>query len=333
MAPHPQKLTVTHRAWPLARPLTTRHGVESTVDVVLVEIADGDSRGRGECVPQTRFGESIDSVLATLNGLKTAVSGGLSRDTLAQRLPPGAVRNALDCAFWAIDADRAYCTVAELAGLPAPKPVMTAFTIPLDTPASMAAMAEANRTRPLIKLDLGDDADLARVGAVRQAAPAARLIVDAHEGWDLARLRDYLPALIDARVELIEQPLPADADAALAGFDSPIPFCADESCRTVADLDTVAGRYGAIAIGLNKAGGLTEALALAAEAKRRGLRTMVSGGLCTSLGIAPALLVAQQADIVDLDGPLRLATDRGSALRYDGSTLHPAEPRLWGGPV
>jgi L-alanine-DL-glutamate epimerase-like enolase superfamily enzyme len=181
-------------------------------------------------------------------------------------------------------------------------------------------------------LEFLGDGDVERVRAVRQAAPAARLIVDANESWTEAQLREYLPMLVDCRVALIEQPLPADADDALARLEHPIPLCADESCRTRADLDRLDGKYAAINIKLDKAGGLTEALALAAEAKRRGLRIMVGGAISTSLGIAPALLLAQQAEIVDLDGPLRLALDRGAGLRYDGGTIHPPDPKLWGGP-
>jgi L-Ala-D/L-Glu epimerase len=332
MAPHPQRLTVTRRAWMLARPLMTANGAETKIDVVVAEISDGDSRGRGECVPLARYGESLDSVVATLEALKGEVSSGLNRETLQNALPPGAARNALDCAFWDIDAKRAYCSVTELAGLGAVPPLMTAFTVAFDTPDKMAELAAANRTRPLLKLELGGDGDVERVRAVRQAAPAARLIVDANESWNEAQLRDYLPMLVDLRVALIEQPLPADADDALARLEHPIPLCADESCRTLADLDRLDGKYQAINIKLDKAGGLTEALAVAAEAKRRGLRIMVGGVVSTSLGIAPALLVAQQADIVDLDGPLRLALDRGAGLRYDGSTIHPPDPKLWGGP-
>ena len=332
MAPHPQRLTVTRRAWALAQPFTTAHGAETAADVVVAEISDGDARGRGEAVPLRRFGESIDSVVAALEGMKAAIASGLSRDTLQRALPPGAARNALDCAFWDIDANRAYRSVAELAGLGAAKPVVTAFTISLDTPEKMAELAAANRARPLLKLKLGGDGDVERVRAVRQAAPAARLIVDADESWNEAQLCEYMPMLLDLRVELIEQPLPADADDALARVEHPIPLCADESCRTLADLDRLDGRYQPINIKLDKAGGLTEALALAAEAKRRGLRIMVGGVTSTSLGIAPALLVAQQAVIVDLDGPLRLALDRGAGLRYDGSTIHPPDPKLWGGP-
>ncbi len=319
MAPHPQRLTVTRRGWALARPITTAHGVETTADVVIAEISDGDSRGRGECVPITRYGESIDSVVAALDAMKGAVFSGLERETLQRALPPGAARNALDCAFWDIDAKRAYRTVAELAGLGAMTPVATAFTLARDTPEKMAEMAAANRARPLLKLKLGGEGDVDLVRAVRNAAPASRLIVDANEGWSESQLGDIMPVLADLRVELIEQPLPADDDDALARVEHSVPLCADESCRTLADLDRLDGKYEAVNIKLDKAGGLTEALALAAEAKRRGFRIMVGGMVGTSLGIAPALLVAQQAEIVDLDGPLLLASDRVPGLRYDGS--------------
>jgi L-Ala-D/L-Glu epimerase len=333
MAPHPQRLTVTRRAWALARPITTAHGIKATVDVVVAEISDGDSRGRAEAVPLQRYGESIDSVVATLDAMKGAIVSGLNRETLQRALPPGAARNALDCAFWDIDAKRAYRGVAELAGLGAVKPVMTAFTIALDTPEKMAEQAAANRTRPLLKLKLGGDGDIERVAAVRRAVPASRLIVDANESWNEAQLMDFMPALIDCRVELIEQPLPAGADDALARMEHRIPLCADCSCRTVADLDRLDGKYEVINIRLDKAGGLTEALALASEAKRRGFRIMAGGTIGTSLGIAPALLVAQLAEIVGLDGPLHLASDRVPGLRYDGSTIHPPDQSFWGQPT
>jgi L-Ala-D/L-Glu epimerase len=333
MAPHPQRLTVTRRAWALARPFATAHGSKTAVDIVVAEISDGDSRGRGEGVPLQRYGESIDSVVAALDALKGAVVSGLNRETLQRALPPGAARNALDCAFWDIEADRAYRSVAELSGLGAVTPVMTAITLALDTPEQMAELAAANRARPLLKLQLGGAGDVERVRAVRHAAPASRLIVDANESWNDAQLREFMPALIDCRVEMIEQPLPADADDALARFEHPIPLCADESCRTVADLDRLDGKYAAINIKLDKAGGLTEALALAAEAKRRGFRIVVGGVIGTSLGIAPALLVAQRADIVDLDGPLHLASDRVPGLHYNGSTIDPPEQKFWGQPT
>jgi L-alanine-DL-glutamate epimerase-like enolase superfamily enzyme len=331
MAPHPQKLTITRRAWNLARPLAAAHGMKTAVEVVAVEISDVESRGRGECVPLPRFGESIDSVTAALESMKAAVTSGLGRDTLHNAMPPGAARNALDCAFWDMDAKRAYSSAADLAGLGAAAPIVTAFTLDCDTPDKMAEQAQAQHARPLLRLELGGAEDAERVRAVRAVAPAARLIVDANEAWDETQLRTILPVLEACRVLLIEQPLPMGADDALAGLRSPIPICADESCRTVADLDGLDGRYQAVTIKLDKTGGLTEALALAAEAKRRGLRIMVSGAISTSLGIAPALLVAQQADFVNLDGPLRLALDRGAGLRYDVSTIHPADPKLWGG--
>ncbi len=297
----------------------------------MAEISDVESRGRGECVPLPRFGETIESVVARMEAMKGAIASGLSRDTLRNAMPPGAARNALDGAFWDMDAKRSYCSAADLAGLAA-APVVTAFTLDFDTPEKMAAQAEAQRSRPLLCLELGGDGDIERVQAVRQAVPAARLIVDAHEGWSESQLLDFLPALADCRVQLIEQPLPAGADDALLGLQSPIPICADESCRAEADLDRLDGRYQAITIKLDKVGGLTEALALAAEAKRRGLRIAVGGSIGTSLGIAPALLVAQQAEFVVLDGPSRLALDRGAGLRYEGSTIHPADAKLWGGP-
>jgi L-alanine-DL-glutamate epimerase-like enolase superfamily enzyme len=331
VAPHPQRLTVTGRAWALARPLMTADGIKSSVDLVVAEISDVESRGRGEGVPLQRFGESLDSVVAALEAMKGAIFSGLDRDTLQNALPPGAARNALDCAFWDMDAKRAYRSVAELAGVGAVMPVVTAFTLDFDTPDKMAEQAAVNRTRPLLRLDFLGEGGVERVRAVRHAAPTARLIIDAHESWTEAQLREFMPALSDCRVELIEQPLPADADDALAGLARVIPLCADESCRTRADLDRLDGKYQAINIKLDKAGGLTEALALAADAKRRGLRIMVGGAIGTSLGIAPALLVAQQAHIVDLDGSLHLAVDRGARLRYEGSTIHPADPKLWGG--
>jgi L-Ala-D/L-Glu epimerase len=332
MAPHPQRLTVGRRAWALARPITTAYGVQDTVDVVVAEVSDGDSRGRGEGVPLQRYGERIESVVATLNELKSAVASGLDREALQRTLPPGAARNALDCAFWDIEADRAYRSVAELAGFDTVKPVMTAFTLALDTPERMAEVAAANRARPLLKLELGDDGDVERVQAVRSAAPAARLIVDANESWNETKLCKFMPALIDSRVELIEQPLPADADDALAEMEHLIPLCSDESCRTLGELDQLDGKYEVVNIKLDKTGGLTEALALAAEAKRRGFRIMIGGMIGTSLGIAPALLIAQRAEIVDLGGPLLLASDRVPGLLYDGSTIHPAGQNFWGQP-
>ncbi|HVC55277.1 MAG TPA: N-acetyl-D-Glu racemase DgcA [Stellaceae bacterium] len=330
MAPSPQRLSVIRRAWPLARPFAISRGSKTTAEVVVAEIFDGDFRGRGECVPYPRYGESVDSVVATLEAMRGPVFSGLDRADLQRAMPPGAARNALDAAFWDLDAKRANCRAADLAGVGALRPLLTAYTLSLDTPERMGEAAAAQRGRPLLKLKLGGDGDLERVRAVRRAAPAARLIVDANEGWSESHLREVMPALAGFGVELIEQPLPAGADAALAQVPHPIPICADESCHTRADLDGLAGRYEAVNIKLDKAGGLTEALALAEAAAARGFTIMVGCMIGTSLAMAPALIVAQRARFVDLDAPLLLAYDRTPGLRYDGSTVQPPDPALWG---
>jgi L-alanine-DL-glutamate epimerase-like enolase superfamily enzyme len=246
-------------------------------------------------------------------------------------MPHGAARNALDCALWDLAAKQVSRSAYHLASLPAPKPVVTAFTISLDTPETMADAAARAANRPLLKVKLGrghDDID--RIAAVRRAAPKAELIVDANEGWSEGELERNLAACAQAGVTLIEQPLPEGRDSALAQIRRPIPVCADESVHDRASLDAISGKYDAINVKLDKAGGLTEALALAAEAERRGFGVMVGCMVATSLAMAPALLVAQRARVVDLDGPLLLAKDRPHGLRYEGSTVHPAEPILWG---
>jgi L-alanine-DL-glutamate epimerase-like enolase superfamily enzyme len=330
MAPSPQRLRVVRQSWKLAQPFAISRGSRTTAEVVVAEIFDGDSRGRGECVPYPRYGESVDGVVRALQEMAGAVFSGLGREALQRAMPPGAARNALDAAFWDLDAKRADRPVAELAGMGALRPVMTAYTIGLDTPGRMAAAAAAQRGRPLLKLKLTGDGDIERVRAVRRAVPTARLIVDANEGWTERHLIEVMPALAEFGVELIEQPLPAGDDDALALMPHPIPICADEACHTSTDLDRLAGKYDAINIKLDKTGGLTEALALATEAGRRGFSIMVGCMIGTSLSMAPAMLVAQRASLVDLDAPLLLASDRAHGLRYDGSTLHPPEPGLWG---
>ena len=330
MAPHPQRLHVTKRSWPLAQPFVISRGSKTTADVVVAELHDGDSQGRGECVPYPHYGESVDSVFEALEKMKGAVFSGLNRESLQEAMPPGAARNALDAAFWDIEAKRAYCSVADLLGLAPLKPVTTAYTLSLDTPERMGEAAAAQRGRPLLKLKVTGDGDLERVRAVRENAPASRLIVDANEGWTPAYFEKLAPVLATLGVELIEQPLPADNDDALAELPHPIPVCADESCHVAADLDRLAGKYDAVNIKLDKTGGLTEALKLAAAARERGFSIMVGCMIGTSLSMAPALLVAQQASVVDLDGPLLLAADRNQGLRYEGSLVHPPNPKLWG---
>ena len=330
MSPHPQRLSVSRRSWLLAQPFAISRGSKTTADVVVAELHDGDSHGRGECVPYPRYGESVESVFAALEAMKGAVFSGLNRASLQQAMPPGAARNALDAAFWDIEAKRADRSVADLAGIGPLKPLVTAYTLSLDTPERMGAAAAAQKARPLLKLKLTGDGDLERVAAVRRNAPQARLIVDANEGWSERQFIELSPRLAEFGVELIEQPLPAGDDDALLGVPHPIPVCADESCHTAADLDRLAGKYEAINIKLDKTGGLTEALSLAAAARERGFSLMVGCMIGTSLAMAPAMLVAQQASVVDLDAPLLLAADRNQRLRYEGSLVFPPEPELWG---
>jgi L-alanine-DL-glutamate epimerase-like enolase superfamily enzyme len=298
---------------------------------VTVELCAGGCRGRGECVPYARYAETPEAVVAAIETMRTALRGGLERAALQAAMPAGAARNALDCALWDLAARQAACPAYELAGVAVPKALTTAYTISLAAPAAMAEAAERAATRPLLKVKLGaTEGDIARIAAVRRAAPRAELIVDANEGWSETNLAQNLAACADAGVTLIEQPLPEGRDAALAAQARPIPVCADESVHDRRSLAALAGKYDAVNIKLDKTGGLTEALALADEAERRGFRIMVGCMVATSLAMAPAMLVAQCATVVDLDGPLLLAKDRADGLRYDGSLVYPPEPALWG---
>ena len=325
------ELSVTIERWPLAGAFTISRGSKTEAVVVVAELRDGAHRGRGEAVPYARYGETPDGVIAAIEATRPALQRGLDRIGLQAALPPGAARNALDCAFWDLAAKKAGRPVHELAALVAPKPVVTAYTISLAGPSAMAAAAAKAAARPLLKVKLGgggDDGE--RIAAVREAAPHAELIVDANEGWSEADLARNFAACGAAGVTLIEQPLPEGHDAPLARLPRPIPVCADESAHSRASLDALAGKYDAINIKLDKTGGLTEAVALAAEARRRGFAVMVGCMVATSLSMAPAMLLAQQARLVDLDGPLLLARDRPGGLRYQGSTAYPPEPALWG---
>lgn len=324
------ELTVSIERWPIAGSFRIARGAKTEAVVVTARLSDGLHVGRGECVPYARYGETVEGVADSLRALASAVAAGLDRAGLQDRLPPGAARNALDCAFWDLAAKASGRRVADLAGLPAPGPVTTAYTLSLDAPDAMAAAATA-AAKPLLKLKLGGDGlDLARVAAVHRACPGARLIVDANEAWTPDHLLEQGSAMAGLGVVLIEQPLPADADEALAGIDSPVPLCADESCHTSADLPRLARLYSHVNVKLDKTGGLTEAIALTRAAKAMGLRTMIGCMVGTSLAMAPALLLAGDADFVDLDGPLLLARDRAPGLRYEGAAIRPAEGDLWG---
>jgi L-Ala-D/L-Glu epimerase / N-acetyl-D-glutamate racemase len=325
------ELSVTIERWPLAGAFTISRGTKTEAVVVVAEISDGAHRGRGECVPYSRYGETPDGVAAAIEATHPALQSGLDRAALQVALPAGAARNALDCAYWDFQARQTGHRVYELAGLAAPEPRVTAYTISLAAPAAMAQAAERAASRPLLKVKLGGgEDDGARIAAVRRAAPTSELIVDANEGWDENNLEQNLAACAAAGVVLIEQPLPEGRDTALSRIKRPIPVCADESVHDRASLDALAGKYDAVNIKLDKTGGLTEALALVAAAERRGFAIMVGCMVATSLAMAPAMLVAQRASVVDLDGPLLLTKDRQGGLRYVGSMAYPAEPALWG---
>jgi L-alanine-DL-glutamate epimerase-like enolase superfamily enzyme len=323
------ELTTQIERFPTAGAWTISRGSVSEIAVVVAEARLGDAVGRGECRPYPRYDETPEGVVAEIE----AAARALARDPDAdpgQLMPAGAARNAVDCALWDLRAKRAGRPVWQLAGLPEPKPVVTAYSIALDTPERMRAKAAENAHRPLLKVKLGGKGDLERIRAVREGAPTARILVDANEGWTAESYSAIAPELVALGVAMVEQPLPAWDDDALRGMERPLPVCADETCHDRASLPAIAGKYDMINIKLDKTGGLTEALALRTEAERLGLKVMVGCMLATSLAMAPALLVAQGAAIVDLDGPLLLAQDRPHGLTYDGSGVHPPTPELWG---
>ena len=323
-------LSVGAETWPIAGRFTISRGSRTEARVVVAEIAEGDAVGRGECVPYPRYGESVEGAIEQIEGLRGVIADGLDRAALQSALPPGAARNALDCALWDLEAKRSGRPVWRIAGLAEPGPLVTAYTLSLDSPDAMAETAAANAHRPLLKLKLDGERVVERVAAVRQAAPDARLIVDANEAWTAELLADAAPALAALGVEMIEQPLHADADAALDGMARPVPLCADESCHDSATVAGLAGRYDLVNIKLEKTGGLTEALKLADAAEAAGFGLMVGCMIATSLAMAPATLVAQRARFVDLDGPLILARDREPGIAYEGSTMAPPPAVLWG---
>jgi L-Ala-D/L-Glu epimerase len=324
-------LTVEAREeiWPLKEVFRIARGACTEARVVVLTVSNGEHTGRGECVPIARYNQSTESVIAQIESIKDEKR--LDRQHLQKLLPAGAARNALDCALWDLQAKISGKRVWELANIPVVPEVVTTLTISLDTDAKMAAAAKANATAPILKLKLGgDDLDLARVKAVREAAPAARLLIDANESWPPEHYEEIVPALKELGVALIEQPFPADADEVLETLDHPIPVCADESCHTTVDLPRLTNRYEAINVKLDKTGGLTEALHLCERAREDGFKLLFGCMVCTSLGIAPARLLASPADYVDLDGPLLLAGDRHHGLFYRNGKIGLPPRELWG---
>jgi len=298
--------------------------------VVVVTLTDGDHAGHGECVPYPRYGETLESVQTQIEEVAELLKEGLTRDQLARLMPAGAARNAVDCALWDLEAKRSGKRAAELAGVGPLEPVTTAFTISVDTPEIMAEKTRLAAHRPLLKVKLAGPGDDKRIAAVRAAAPDSTLIVDANEAWDESCFQINMAACETAGVALIEQPLPARDDGLLAGFERRVTICADESLHPGKGIDGLGEKYDAVNIKLDKAGGLTAALQLVEDARAQELEIMIGCMLGTSLAMAPAVVIAQQADYVDLDGPLLLANDRSPGLRFEGSTLYLPEPELWG---
>ena len=336
IAPLPCRLDVREQAWPLKRAFTIARGSRTQARTIIVELTDElGNTGRGEAVPYPRHGETPEQALADLHTAQARIEAGLSVHDLPQVLRTLAARTAVDCALWDLAARRLHVPVWRLTGLPEPRARITACTLSLAAPEEMAAEARERAACPLLKLKLGGAAqdDIARLRAVRAARPDARLIVDANEGWRAADLPRLLAACAEAGVELVEQPLPAGDDAALAGIEHPVPVCADESLRDVTGLAALGDRYDAVNVKLDKAGGFTPALALARAAREAGMKVMIGCMLASSLAMAPAFLLAPLADWIDLDGPLLLAEDATPPIRYAGALMHPPPAALWGAPA
>ena len=325
-----RQLVARVERWPIAGSFTISRGAKTEAVTVVAEVSHGGHTGRGECVPYPRYGETPEATLAALQAMQEPLSRGLDRMALQAAMPAGAARNALDCALLDLEAKRSGQRVWTLLGRPAPRPCTTAFTISLGTPEAMAAATAKAAHRPLLKIKLGGDGDDKRISAVRKAAPESELIVDANEAWTPDNLEYNLAACANAGVTLVEQPLPAGRDEALARIKRPIAVCADESVHERTSLEALRTRYDAVNIKLDKTGGLTEALAMADAAQALGFEIMIGCMVATSLAMAPAMLLAHQARFVDLDGPLLLAHDRDGGLRYDGSLVYPPEAALWG---
>lgn len=316
--------------WPTAHVFTIARGAKTEAHVLVVEISQAGVTGRGEAVPYARYGETVEGTMDTVERLRPAIEAGATRGELQELVMAGAARNALDCALWDLEAKLTGQPAWKTAGLARLDPVKTCVTLSLDTPQAMAEAARGLQRRAVLKLKIGAPGDLDRVAAVRAAATKTRLVVDANEALSFEDLKRLAPEFARLGVMLVEQPLPAGADEALEGWVSPVPLCADESVRTRLELETCARRYACVNIKLDKAGGLTEALAMKARAAELGLEVMAGCMVGTSLAMAPGMILAQGAAFVDLDGPLLLAKDRAPGLRIDGSLIHPPGAELWG---
>ncbi|KZL21388.1 L-Ala-D/L-Glu epimerase [Pseudovibrio axinellae] len=323
-------LSIKAETFPIAGSFTIARGSRTEVHVVTTTLTQNGLTGRGECVPYSRYNESVESVIAQIETVRAQIEAGLSLEELQNLMPPGAARNAIDCALWDLTAKRSGTSVAELVGIKSQHRLQTAYTISVGTAEKMAQDAVKASNRPLLKVKLAGEGDVQRIAAVRQAAPHSKLIVDANESWSEHNLEANIAACKKAEVGLVEQPLPAGKDAILAQVEHLIPICADESLHTSSDLESLRDRYSAINIKIDKTGGLTEGLKLLRKAEALDYVIMVGCMLATSLSMAPAMLLAQNAQFVDLDGPLLLAKDRDHAIQFEGNLMHPPSPQLWG---
>lgn len=326
------KLTITafQENWPIAGTFAISRGSRTIAEVVVVEISDGTHTGKGECVPYARYNETIASVLDEIASLYRQTGGDFTRDSLQHLMHAGAARNAVDCALWDLEAKQTGKKIHEIANLPSPKPLKTAFTLSLDTPEKMAEAAQKASNWPILKIKLGHDGDRERLAAIRQAAPHSRLIVDANEGWTTQNFEENMTIAAQLGVYMVEQPLPATDDAILAQIEHALPFCADESAHDTTTLPALIGKYDMINIKIGKTGGLTEALKLAEASRNYGLKIMAGCMVSTSLAIAPMVTIGQMADLVDLDGHLLLAKDRTAALGFSDHSIYPPRSELWG---
>jgi len=318
--------------WPFASEFRIAYKVSTQAETVLVEMKDGGFTGRGEGMAVTYHGETADSLAAQLTAIKKELTNGVSREDLPKLLPAGGARNAVDCALWDLEAKRSGRRAWVLAGIESVNPLITAYTLSMDTPEAMSKAAAAGKSFSLLKVKLGGEGnlDIERVKAIRQARPDVRIIVDANQSWNERQVREFTPVMAELGVELIEQPMAIGKDGPLAGFSSPVPLCADESCQTTESLPALLGKYQYINIKLDKTGGLTEALRLARAAQAQGFKLMVGCMAGSSLSMAPAFIIGQLSTVVDLDGPLLAASDVPNKIRYEGSRMFPPEVALWG---
>ncbi len=323
-------ISVEVERFPIAGAFTISRGSKTEAEVLTCTISEAGHVGRGECVPYKRYGETVETVRGAIESVRLEIASGITREALLDIMPAGAARNAVDCALWDLEASIAGRRVHEIVCCRPPRPLETAFTLSLGEPAAMAAQARANAARPLLKVKIGGNGDIARIRAVVEAAPTSRIILDVNEGWTSDNIVENLVLASELGIALVEQPLPAGKDEMLRRIRHPVPICADESVHTAGDLSALVGVYDAVNIKLDKAGGLTAAIALRERARKLGFDVMVGCMVGTSLAMAPAVLLAQDADFVDLDGPLLLARDRSPGLHYEGSFVSAPDAALWG---